>query len=332
MSHLIPPALILISLLSAAPQQAEPAPTQPEIRAALDRALVRVQAAASNYPSHRDCFSCHHQTLPVAAMVASREAGVPGDNALIEATVNFSADYLRTKLHALQTNAGIGGGSMTVGYGLWTFWEPDRPADDLSEAMVAFLLQNQKADGRWTANPTRPPLEDSEITATVLASIGLDRYATPGQRQEAGEAVATALRWLNSAKPVSQEDRNARLWGIWALDPDECHWFEPRLAVLDAQRPDGGWAQTDGRESDAYATGQTLAILLQTGLDRHHPARPRALRFLLDTQQPDGSWKVETRSRPIQTFFENGDPHGKSQFISTAATCWAAIALARALD
>src|SRR5262249_38804403 len=30
-------------------------------------------------------------------------------------------------------------------------------------------------------------------------------------------------------------------------------------------------------------------------------------------------------------FFDNGDPHGKHQFISTPATCWAVVALAGAL-
>jgi hypothetical protein len=53
--------------------------------------------------------------------------------------------------------------------------------------------------------------------------------------------------------------------------------------------------------------------------------------FLLKTQQPDGSWLVETRSKPIQKFFDNGDPHGKSQFISITATGWAVAALATTL-
>jgi N-acyl-D-amino-acid deacylase len=49
----------------------------------------------------------------------------------------------------------------------------------------------------------------------------------------------------------------------------------------------------------------------------------------LRTQHDDGSWLVETRSKPVQVYFDNGDPHGKSQFISVAATSWAVAALAR---
>ena len=55
------------------------------------------------------------------------------------------------------------------------------------------------------------------------------------------------------------------------------------------------------------------------------------MEFLLRTQCPDGSWHVKTRSKPIQTFFDNGDPHGPDQFISIPATAWATTALALAL-
>ncbi len=84
-------------------------------------------------------------------------------------------------------------------------------------------------------------------------------------------------------------------------------------------------------ESDAYATGQTLFTLRRTGLSPDDPLYRRALKFLLDTQCDDGSWRVETRSRPVQIFFDGGGPHGKHQFISVPATAWATTALALAL-
>lgn len=46
----------------------------------------------------------------------------------------------------------------------------------------------------------------------------------------------------------------------------------------------------------------------------------------------DGSWLVKTRSKPVQTFFDNGGPHEESQFISIAATGWAVAAHAKSLD
>jgi len=51
------------------------------------------------------------------------------------------------------------------------------------------------------------------------------------------------------------------------------------------------------------------------------------VKYLLRTQREDGAWVVQTRSRPLQAFFDNGDAGGKSQFISFAATNWAILAL-----
>src|SRR5439155_11828255 len=103
-----------------------------------------------------------------------------------------------------------------------------------------------------------------------------------------------------------------------------------QAALLGIQNEDGGWSQTREMKSDAYATGQTLYLLQTTGLSATDPAYERGIRFLLKTQRPDGSWLVLTRSRPLQTYFDNGDPHGTNQFISIPATSWAVAALARA--
>ena len=55
------------------------------------------------------------------------------------------------------------------------------------------------------------------------------------------------------------------------------------------------------------------------------------MKYLLGTQREDGTWYVRSRSRPFQVYFESGFPHGKDQFISLAASSWAATALALAL-
>ena len=52
--------------------------------------------------------------------------------------------------------------------------------------------------------------------------------------------------------------------------------------------------------------------------------------YLIKTQRDDGSWFVKSRSRPFQTYFESGFPHGPDQFISAAGSGWAVAALALA--
>jgi hypothetical protein len=51
------------------------------------------------------------------------------------------------------------------------------------------------------------------------------------------------------------------------------------------------------------------------------------VKFLLSTQFEDGSWHVRSRAIPFQPYFEGGFSHGHDQWISAAATNWAAMAL-----
>ena len=94
-----------------------------------------------------------------------------------------------------------------------------------------------------------------------------------------------------------------------------------------------GWAQREGFPSDAYATGMTLWALNEAGVMRLDatPAA-KAVKFLLGTQSPDGSWHVASRATKFQQYFESGFPYEHDQWISTMATGWAANALALSLD
>ena len=81
---------------------------------------------------------------------------------------------------------------------------------------------------------------------------------------------------------------------------------------------------------DAYQTGQVL-YALHSGTTINSAAYQKGVRFLLNTQLEDGSWFVRSRAFAFQAYFETGFPHGTNQFISAAATSWAAIALAYVL-
>ena len=321
----------------------EPASATNDARAAIERGLPLVTKAAANYPTHRKCFSCHHQTLPMLAAIAGRAVGIDADVAAMlktqaEHTHASFAKQHKALLEGNQgTGEGIGGKGLTVGYGLWTLRLADWPADEATAAMVTYLVKSQDDDGSWQLHATRPPMEESRAMAAAIALAGMRHYATAEQEDDAAATAAKAKTFLLAAKPESQEDRVGRLWGLFQLNDGEAPGTlaeavaAARQTVLAAQRDDGGWAQADGMTSDAYATGQTLFVLRATGTDLAADAVKRGCEFLLKTQQPDGSWLVETRSKPVQIYFDNGDPHGKNQFISTPASCWALAALARGL-
>jgi hypothetical protein len=101
--------------------------------------------------------------------------------------------------------------------------------------------------------------------------------------------------------------------------------------VLATQRPDGGWSDLPSMQSTAYATGRSLVSLQIGGLPVSDPAYQRGIKFLLTTQQEDGSWYTKTRALAFQPYFDAEFPHGFDQWMSAAGTSWAAMALTLAL-
>jgi hypothetical protein len=67
------------------------------------------------------------------------------------------------------------------------------------------------------------------------------------------------------------------------------------------------------------------------GVQVSDAAYTRGIKWLLSHQQEDGSWWVQTRALAFQPSFDAGFPHAHDQWISSAATNWAAMALTLAL-
>ena len=301
------------------------------IRLAVASGTVLAEKAAKSYPTHRQCFACHHQTLPLLAAREAEKKDVVFDARLPASIADFTQNSFHLKLDSMKEGKGIGGSSFTVGYGLYALELAGRQPNETTDAMVTFLLVRQEKDGHWDKQTSRPPLEDSDLMCTVLGARGLKKFARNSQAAAAADAIAKAKTWILTAKITSGEDLNAKLWGLHMLSAEKDAVESARAAVLAGQRDDGGWGQLPDMASDAYGTGQTLYILHATGTAASDPVYQRGVKFLLSTRQADGSWFVKSRSKPIQKLFDNGDPHGTNQFISTPATAWAVAALAAAL-
>jgi hypothetical protein len=198
--------------------------------------------------------------------------------------------------------------------------------------MSRFLIRMQQPGGRWPIVAERPPIESSDIEVTALSVRALQVYAQQGDATAEG-AIKAGGTWLARAQPRSNEDRAFQLLGLtWTHAPKSAIAKAARQLAAE-QRADGGWAQLPSLDSDAYATGQTLVALEQSGaIAVADPAYRRGVDALLKTQLADGSWRVKTRALPIQPYFESGFPHARDQFISAAASGWAVMALAAAIQ
>lgn len=319
MSH----ALILLLLLPAeSPDDA--------VRAAIGKGLRRLEIGSANYIKNRQCFSCHHQALTIAALQSARQRGFAVDVAHLQKQLDFTLETFRPKLDRVAKGEAVPGASTMAAYALFTLEAAGHGADASTEAIVDYLLVRQKPDGVWPALMSRPPSEGSSFTNNALALRALKKYATAKQRDRAEKAFAKGRDWLVMNKPATTEDRMFHLRGLIAGGVEEKTIVAARDALLAEQREDGSWAQLPELAGDAYATGAMLMALRQAGVKSDSAAYRKGLAYLVKTQKDDGSWLVTTRSRPVQVFFDNGDPGGKSQFISFAATGWAVLALLEA--
>lgn len=295
-------------------------------RMAVARAVSLIENSADTYVDKRECFSCHHQALTMMAMSRAQRSGIELQPDSLSTQVQFSLEYFEDRRKRLLMGEGVPGGAYNAGYALTGLAATGTPKNEVTEALVQYLLKTEHKDGGWRIRTHRPPLEDSHFTATALAIKGISEFAEPVEK---AEPIKRALTWLKKTEPTFTEDYAFKVLGL--------HWGHAKLekqttakSLLYLQSSDGGWSQMPGMKSDAYATGLALSALRQSGaLTANSPQYKSGVKWLLEHQKPDGSWRVKTRSKPIQKYFESSFPHGKDQFISISATCWAIIELSQ---
>jgi hypothetical protein len=313
----------------AIPPAAPATKSSDDMTTAVGKALPLLMKGADGHVAKRTCFACHNQALPLLAFTTARQRGfsVPKEN--LRKHVEFIAAFLEENQENYRQGKGQGGQVDTAGYALFALELGGWKADATTEAVVEYLLLRNDDLDHWRTSGHRPPSEASDFTPTYLALRALGKWGTPGQKERIAKRTDTVRGWLLNAKVKDTEDRVFRLWGLRAAGAPDGDLRRAAQELARLQNTDGGWSQTDAMDSDAYAAGSALVALHHAAnLATSDPVYQRGVAFLLKNQQEDGSWLVHTRSRPFQTYFESGFPHGKDQFISMAASGWATTALA----
>ncbi len=322
-------ALALALLLPAPPHP------QPErVRAAVTAALKPLTAGATGHAEQKTCFACHNQAPALLAFRTAKDRGFDVSADLFKGQAEHVAAFAETNRAKFKDGRGTGGAAATAGYLLFALELAGHGADENTDAVVGYLLNTQADRDHWRTTSNRPPTEASDFTTTYLALRALRVWGAHAKLDAAKVTARTekARGWLVKATAKDTEDRAFRLLALKEAGAEPRDVQSAAWELLNAQRADGGWAQLDSGTSDAYATGSALVALHDAGgLKPDAPAYRAGLAFLLSAQQKDGTWYVKTRSKPFQPYYESGFPYEKDQFISAAASGWAAAALARAV-
>jgi len=309
-----------------------------QIRSRANRAVAIVQRGSTGFSKLMQCFSCHDHALPMLALHTARERGVTVDEAAadqVAAKAFLSIPDLTSIDHAVQDPMIIDP-APGDGWALMAAHTVGVKPNLVTQVYARRIANWQRPDGHWPTGDDRPPQSYSFFTATAVALEAMNLYMPAQLEKEATERRARARRWLLATQPLSTEDFTFRLYGLyWAGGtPVECRRAAHELMAL--QRSSGGWAELPHMQPDAYSTGEALVALHEAGgVPVTDGAWQKGLRYLLSTQEADGSWHVHTRmlspAAVSPPYFESGFPYGHDQFLSTDGTCWAAMALMLAL-
>jgi ankyrin repeat protein len=278
------------------------------------------------------CSGCHHQPMEARAFAAASTSHVKADESIRQPFRDSVLAERPIYLAGLPFLQALPGDVDRVLLPLMALADLSEPANDFTDAAVHYLAARQDPSGAWISLAlARPPIQDSTISRTAMAIRALRVYGWPGRQAEFDERIQRAHVWLEKAKPVTTYEEADRIMGLRAAGVAARVLRTAADALLNKQGADGGWAQTSYLDSDAYATGVVLHTLYVSGLTTPDaPAYRRGIAFLLRTQFPDGSWYVRSRAPKFQPYFQSGFPFDHDQWISSAATAWAAMALAPA--
>ena len=331
-----PPAIDVLVRAGAEGTPHDPVAVPPaspaELRASIERSASLLRKASVIASANGGCASCHSHNVVDTLEHAAAKKGLTVDAKLraqrqtLTKAPYFSPANLLERLDPP-------GSPITTVFALAALADSGYQPDRTTDIAAVHLASQQSGDGRWTMSVvSRPPIGEGPIAVTTYAIRALNAYAPPGRKVDTDARLARAGAWLRAQQAVTTEDRNMQLLGLlWAGEPAPARARLARV-ILDRQRPDGGWAQSDNLQSDAYATGVSLVALAEAGgIDASHAAYKKGVQYLLSTQRADGSWYVRSRAPKFQPFFDGGFPYGHDQWISSMATGWAATALALAL-
>src|SRR3954447_1162469 len=336
--------LLLLGLWLPRPAlAADPAPraTTRQVRQSVDRAIGYLQAESASWLKTRKCAACHHVPMPLWALSEAERQGYAIDRKFLadttESLLGSRDKLLASKIFpnpADPPDPGPQGRGLNMGLPFLTVAARSLPSLNEGQRQSLKLIaeeivKKQQSDGSWEffATLRRPPINESQTTDAAWIIMALEGETGPDAPDSQRAAVSRAITWLDAAKPsdIHQDKVLKVLMGARSARPRET--MQTTIdELLALQRADGGWSQTVPEpKSDAFATGQTLYVLLLAGYTAERTEIKRAIDFLVATQKPDGSWPMISRSTP------DGSPGSAKLLtpITCAASSWATLGLAR---
>ncbi|MFQ5733100.1 MAG: prenyltransferase/squalene oxidase repeat-containing protein [Planctomycetaceae bacterium] len=292
-------ALFFIVLTNALPpataSSAEPQVPEGKIRSAIRRSLPYLEEKGRWWIDEKKCTSCHRVTFLVWSLIEADRRGFPLDRKKLDGWIDWS-------LKTPDKNSPDTLAQLILGVKPAATSKPRR--DRLAE-LSDKLVSLQQPDGSWKPGG-QLPRQKRPLPETAQVSTMWNVAALLSHSGETAVVRRKARAFLSSSKPGKSTEWYAARILLEHRRADKPAVAKWRKLLLEQQHADGGWGWLTAEKSDALAAGLGLYALLKTGTPRRHPAVQKAARFLIDSQQANGRWRVNgtkagKRDKPQET-------------------------------
>jgi squalene-hopene/tetraprenyl-beta-curcumene cyclase len=316
--------LSTFAALLVLPTGAAAADPAPDVKATIGRGLAFLVKDSLAFKETRKCAECHHAPFTIWALNEGKRRGYAVDEkALSELTAWAAAKDIPTKTPPKQGPIDVNEAPLLLALGIEA--ADAKATQDGLKKLLASVLSDQGEDGSWKLSYEFRPIGSSPETLTALALLALSAPGAPDMGQAGKAAREKGLKWLRAANADDEPQAAALRLILWQrLNLPAAEW-EPLVKKLrGAQNADGGWGQTNGAKSDAYATGQALYALAEAGAKPGDEAVRKAQAFLANAQREDGGWAMVSRA-----VMRDGKPPKDLSPITHAGSAWAVMGLVR---
>jgi hypothetical protein len=338
------PVLLVAGLMPVSAEADKASAAQ--VRQAVGRSLPYLLASSEEWRRSKACATCHQVPFTLWGFQEARAHGIDLEPERARDLRAWAFDFCLTDGIRDKDGKPIKNGKRTGGY-LATMVDiilahqtaaPDKPMVAASDLFMSLIAAQQRPDGSWLNGRSiglKGGKEEIEERTEVDTMWTLLALSTLGERGDAldpqtrsllASARAKGLARVKNAVPGRRIDWLALRLLIERRYGDKSKARQWRQALLKQQNPDGGWPFVKQGPSHAAVTGEVLYALNVAGMKCDEPAVRRAVKYLLDTQQRDGSWHAVSRED-----FVPGRPAKVSAVTVHWGTGWATIGLLRTL-
>ncbi len=325
---------------------------EPAVHQTVERSIGWLESDMQTWRNERGCAGCHHGPMYLwSVSVAKRQGYIVNEPQLQELTrwllTDDEARVFPRAAASTPATADTASAADRMTAAMMGRRNLSQPTIYLAHALNALPAQEplksigwqkvidhlasaQHEDGSFAGRDAWRPIFNTPQILTRFVVAGIRDAAASGSEaatEEQQRLLEQAEAFLsNQAPDETHQGIVLRLLSEPAHDRSSSGMGAEAVALVDQlmelQRPDGGWSQTDDRESDAFATGQSLAALHRAGVSSTDAAIRRGIDLLLRTQREDGTWPMTSRPNP-----ETGRPAEFLNPITYAATAWATLGL-----